>query len=118
MFQKKLEHYQAHVAAVRARPRYIPLVFSCFRVLHQVAAARLEHILRCAARRHSLGDHRLLRRRALGRICAAIWRQASAMFRCCLPWRSEEVPLLYGLAPDRAVAEPGLQTRNENEAQS
>ena len=44
-----------------------------------------------------LGDHKLLLRRALGRVGVAIWRRAAAMVRFCLPIPMvDEVSLLFG----------------------
>jgi hypothetical protein len=57
----------------------------------------LEDIARSAARRRGLGDHRLLRRRAMARIGVAIWRRAAKMVRSCLPEPApEEIGMLFG----------------------
>ena len=103
MFQRKVRYYHPHFEELAAQDiRYIPLVFSSYGRLHPVAAATLESIARRAARRRGLGDHKLLLRRALGRIGVAIWRRAVAMVRSCLPQPTvEEVALLFG--PDATV---------------
>ena len=68
--------------------------------------AALDTIARVAARRRGLGDHRLLLRRAKGRIGVAIWRRAAAMIRSCLPQlTAEEAGLLFGEWSDGSASE-------------
>ena len=101
MYQQKLDKYRPHFEALSAQGiRYKPLVFSSFGRLHPQAHADLEAVARTAARRRGLGDHKLLLRRAAGRIGVAIWRRAAAMVRSCLPQPSaEEIALVYGMDP-------------------
>ena len=77
------------------------LAMSSYGRLHPTAIATFTSIARTAARNRGLGDHRLLLRRALGRIGVAVWRRAAAMVRSCLPLASsDEVTLAFGLDPD------------------
>jgi len=111
MFAKKLDFYRPHFAALSAQDiRYVPLVFSSFGRLHPQAQSTLETVARTAARKRGLGDHRLLLRRATGRIGVAIWRRAAAMVKSCLPQLSaEEVALVHGNDPaEECDAEPPL----------
>ena len=91
----------AHFAALSAQDiRYVPLVFSSYGRMHPQAQAILETVARTAARKRGFGDHRLLLRRATGRIGVAIWRKAAAMVKSCLPQLSaEEIALAYGNDP-------------------
>ena len=101
MFQTKLDFYRPHFAELSAQDiRYMPLVFSSYGRMHPQAQANLETVARTAARKRGFGDHRLLLRRATGRIGVAIWRRAAAMVRSCLPQLSaEEAALAYGEDP-------------------
>ena len=84
----------------------MPLTFSCYGRLHPQTEVALDTIARVAARRRGLGNHRLLLRRARGRIGVAIWRRAAAMIRSCLPQPAdEEIGLLCGEWPDESASE-------------
>ena len=98
MRQRKFRDYGAFLDELDFQGiRYILLTFSSAGRLHPDAASTLETIAPTAARKRGLGCHRLLLRRALGRIGIQLWRRAASMIRSCLPAASaEDVTLLFG----------------------
>ena len=101
MSRRKLKYYGKHFGALGAQGIvYKPMMFSAYGRVHPEAASLLLTMARGAARRHGLGSHKQILRRARARIGTEIWKRATAMVRACQPAPTDaEVALIFGEEP-------------------